>query len=243
MNMNKNLKLLIIISYFLVIIYKNPFWLDKIYIKIIKNKIKIAILSNSIKNGGLERQTSLMLHYFNKINIFDLYLFTLMDKQENEYKIDVNIKRITIKNNLSEILNENDIDILIYQFYKVKEIEQLNNMIKTKTIFINRSCFLHWIYYKIYNYFKILYRAYRNCKYLISLVPFENNYLFKKWGINSILMNNFIAYEYNSIKPSDLSSQIILMIGRGSDPIKRFELGISAMKHIISEIPKCEMKI
>ena len=33
------------------------------------------------------------------------------------------------------------------------------------------------------------------------------------------------------------------MIGRGSDPIKRFELGISAMKHIISEIPKCEMKI
>ena len=68
-------------------------------------------------------------------------------------------------------------------------------------------------------------------------------YLLKKWGINSILMNDFITYGYNSIKPSDLSSKTILMIGRGDDPYKRFELGINAMSHIINEIPECEMKI
>jgi glycosyltransferase involved in cell wall biosynthesis len=56
-------------------------------------------------------------------------------------------------------------------------------------------------------------------------------------------MNNFITYGYNSVKPSDLSSKTILMIGRGDDPIKRFELGINAMSHIINEIPECEMKI
>ena len=145
-----------------------------------------------------------------------------------------------------QILKENYIDILIYQFYSAPEIEQLNKLSNTKTIFINRSCFLHWIYYNShYSYyiFNNIYKAYKHCKYLISLVPFENDYLFKKWGINSILMNNFITYDYNSIKPSDLSSKTILMIGRGDDPIKRFELGINAMSHIINEIPDCEMKI
>ena len=33
------------------------------------------------------------------------------------------------------------------------------------------------------------------------------------------------------------------MIGRARDRIKRFYLGIKAMKHIISEIPQSEMKI
>ena len=56
-------------------------------------------------------------------------------------------------------------------------------------------------------------------------------------------MNNFVAYDYKAIKPSDLSSKTILMIGRGSDRIKRFELGINAMEHIIKEIPDAEMKI
>lgn len=56
-------------------------------------------------------------------------------------------------------------------------------------------------------------------------------------------MNNFIPFEFNSIQPSDLSSKLILMIGRGNDKIKRFQLGIEAMKYIIEEIPECKMKI
>lgn len=52
-----------------------------------------------------------------------------------------------------------------------------------------------------------------------------------------------MPYEYNSITPSDLSSKTILMIGRGDDPIKRFQLGIEAMKYIIKEIIETEMKI
>ena len=56
-------------------------------------------------------------------------------------------------------------------------------------------------------------------------------------------MNNFITYEYDSIEPSDLSSKIILMIGRANDKYKRFELGIKSMEFIIKEVPDCQMKI
>jgi glycosyltransferase involved in cell wall biosynthesis len=75
------------------------------------------------------------------------------------------------------------------------------------------------------------------------LIPFENDYLFKKWGINSILMNNFITYKYNEVNPSNLSSKIILMIGRGDDKYKRFDLGIRSMKYIVKQIPECKMKM
>jgi glycosyltransferase involved in cell wall biosynthesis len=71
----------------------------------------------------------------------------------------------------------------------------------------------------------------------------ENDYLFKKWGINSILMNNFITYEYNSSIPINLLSRKISMIGRADDRFKRFNLGILAMEYIIKEMPKIKMKI
>ena len=110
-------------------------------------------------------------------------------------------------------------------------------------VLINRSCFLHWINYNSYNIFKTYYKIYKNSDYTISLIPFENDYLFRKWGINSILISNFMTYESNDITPSDLSSNTILMIGRGDDRTKRFDLGIKAMKHIVSEIPQSEMKM
>ena len=207
------------------------------------NKIRIGIFSVSLKNGGCERQTSLILNYFNKVKIFNLFLFTVKDKEENEYLIDKKIERIIVKKNLIELLKKKNIDILIYQLYNFNEIKKLNKLKKIKTIFINRSCFLHWIYYKYFYYYKTIYKAYKKAKYIISLIPFENDYLFKKWGINSILMNNFIPYEYKSIVPSDLSSKMVLMIGRGDDPVKRFDLGIKAMQYIIKEIPECEMNI
>ena len=56
-------------------------------------------------------------------------------------------------------------------------------------------------------------------------------------------MNNFVPYEFELIIPSDLSAKIILMIGRGDDPVKRFELGIRAMKYISQKVPDSEMKI
>ena len=88
-----------------------------------------------------------------------------------------------------------------------------------------------------------MYKSYQNSKYIISMIPFENDYIFKKWGIRSILMNNFVTYEYQYVIPSDLSKKIILMIGRSNDKIKRLELGLLSMEYIIKEVPEIEMKI
>ena len=213
----------------------------------LKNKINIAIYYNAIKNGGVERLTALLLNYLNNIKIFNLFLFTIQQKEENEYSIPITVKRIIVnskkKNELIKILNREKIDILIYHFYNDLEIEKLNHLKKTKSIIYNNSCFLIWIYIKFYFTFKTIYKAYKNSKYIISLIPFENGYLFRKWGIKSIFMNNFICFEYNYVIPSDLSSQTILMIGRGSDRMKRFDLGVESMKYIVKEIPECEMKI
>ena len=63
------------------------------------------------------------------------------------------------------LLKENKIDILIYQEYEIKEIQKLIQIKEIKTIFINRSCFLHWIYYKQPYLLKHLYKIYQKAKY------------------------------------------------------------------------------
>ena len=211
----------------------------------INRKINIGIYCFSIKNGGIERLTSLLINYLSKIKIFKLYLFTKI-KENNEYAIPEDISRIIIKYDIYDLIKKaliNKIDILIYNFYHYEEINILNNIKEFKTIFYNHSCFLFWIYANLYNLMSTLYTAYKDSNYVISLIPFENDYLFKKWGINSILMNNFITYEYNEVVPSNLTSKNILMIGRASDKYKRFELGIKAMKYIVKEIPQSKMII
>ena len=94
--------------------------------------------------------------------------------------------------------------------------------------------FFYWLY-ENYNSFLSIYQSYKNSKYIINLISLENDYLFNKWGIKSILMNNFIPYDYNYVIPSSLTSKTILMIGRGADKNKRFNLGIQAMEFIIRE--------
>ena len=111
----------------------------------LKNKIRIAIYSFSLKNGGLPRLTSLILKYFNTINIYELYLFTKMPKESNEYIIPENISRIVISfprlENLIKQTYENKIDILIYNFYNQTEIKILNSLKNIKIIFIYINVF------------------------------------------------------------------------------------------------------
>ena len=212
----------------------------------IKSKIKIGIFTIGLKNGGRARITSQLLKYLNKIEIFDIYLFTIKIREENEY-INVDLsKRILIKNytlyRLIKEIEKKKIDIFLYQLSNVTEINFFNNLKNLKIIFYLHQSLLYWVYFN-YSIFKSLYKTYQNSKYVICLVPFENDYLFKKWGISSILMNNFITFEYDFIISSKLSSKIIIMIGRGADKYKRFSLGIQSMEYILEDLPKSEMKI
>lgn len=211
-----------------------------------KGLIKLAYYCNSIKYGGVERVISLIINHISKEKIFSQYLITKSDILEGEYFIPKNIKRIGLikrSGSLFYFIRKKHIDILIYNFYSIREIRQLNQIETTKIIYYDHSSFLYWIYTKHYNFKDTIYNAYKKCKYVISLIPLESNYLFKIWGINSILMNNPTTFEYDYIIPSDLSSKNIIMIGRHYDPIKRFELGIKSMKSILKEIPMCQMNI
>ena len=208
----------------------------------IKTKLNIGIYAFGIKNGGRARSTSLLINYFKNIKIFNLYLFTRRLKENDEYKIPQNIKRISVENNLIYKIKKNKIQILIYQLSSHNEIYQLNKLNKVKVIFYQHLGIFDWIYGN-YHIFKKIYRDYLYSKYVVNIIPFENDYLFKKWGISSILMNNFITYNYTNILQSNLSLKRILMIGRGDAKKKRFELGIEAMEYIKEAIPKSEMII
>ena len=172
-------------------------------------------------------------------------MFTKINKQDNEYLIPIETKRLVIKNNLNnlnKIISLNKIDILIYNLNNVIEINNLNKKKTPKIIYYQHSSFFYMIYSN-YTSFLSLYKEYQNSKYVISLLPIESNYIFKYWGINSYLIKNFVTYEYNSVIPSNLMSKTILMIGRGNNKYKRFNLGIYAMEYIIMHNPICEMKL
>ena len=115
-------------------------------------------------------------------------------------------------------------------------------MKNVKTIFYLHSCFLYFYYSKQYHVLKI-YRQYRKSKYVISIIPLENYYLFKKWGINSVYFENFLPYNYNKTIPSNLLEKKILMIGRGRSKLKRFDLGIFSLEYIKNEIPDVKLII
>jgi glycosyltransferase involved in cell wall biosynthesis len=131
---------------------------------------------------------------------------------------------------------------LIYGLDEVKDILFLNKLRNIKVIFYHHSSAFGWIY-ENYKKFKTIYTSFMDSKYVVSIVPFESDYLFKKWGIRSILMNNFITYEFKSVIQTDLTCKIIIMIGRGNSKNKRFILGIQSMEYIIEKIPECKLNI
>ena len=174
-----------------------------------------------------------------------IFLFT-HKKNNSEYEISKDIKRIIIPYEpiiLKKYLLKKKINIFIYQLYSIPMIKMLKSLKNVKIIFYMHSCFLYWVYIQYFNIFRFNYNEYANSDYIISIIPFENDFIFKKWGINSIYMNNFLTYNYDKIIPSDLSSSKILMIGRADDKDKRFELGVHSMKYIIKENSQSQMII
>ena len=208
----------------------------------IKKKLRIAVYTPTISGGGRARMTSLLINYLHKIKKFKLYLFTNFNKQKNEFIIPNDTIRVLVKNNLIKNIEKYKIDIFIHQRLLLREIKQLNRLKNTKVIFYIHSSIFTSIYSSI-NDFKKVYNEFKKSKYVINIIPYENDYLFKRWGIRSFYLDNFVTYDYDSIVPSDLSEKIILMVGRANSKNKRFNLGIEAMKFIIKEVPDSQLNI
>ena len=160
--------------------YNNYLQLNKEYIKYqkelnltfryeIKKKIRIGIYTFCMKNGGRARITSKLINLLYKIKIFNIYLFTLKGKEDNEYKIPKDIKRYIIKNNNISKIFKKEIDILILQINNYKKIKILKNFKKIKIIYYLHNSIFQIIYsnYTIINH---LYKEYINFSriYLLS---------------------------------------------------------------------------
>ena len=211
-----------------------------------KNSIKVAFYCLRFKYGGVEKVISNLLKYLSQNRYFKFYLITVSSILEGEYSIPNNTKRISLydeKIKIFELIEKEHIDIIIYNFYNIKEMNKFNKLNSTKVIYFDHSSYFFWIYRHIYSFNNSIYNIYKRSKYIISLIPLENDFLFKIWGIKSVLIDNLPSYDYNLVLPSDLSQKNIIMIGRGNDPLKRFNLGIIAMKTIIKEIPESRMNI
>ena len=65
--------------------------------EMLKKTIRIGIYTQYLRNGGRARITSLLLKYFCRVEIFDIYLLINKKNSENEYKIPKGVKRILIK--------------------------------------------------------------------------------------------------------------------------------------------------
>ena len=206
----------------------------------------MAFFCNSLRYGGVHRVISLLVNMLSKEEFFKFYLITKFNKCDGEYNVPKNTIRISLlekRISLIELIKSNQIDILVYNFYNKSQINELNKLNITKILYYDHSSYFYWIYLNILNFNNSIYKVYKNCDYVISLIPLENDYLFKKWGINSILIDNPTTFEYDLVKPSELTNKNIIMIGRSTDPIKRYNLGIEAMEVIIKEIPECNMNI
>ena len=210
------------------------------------NKLKLGTFIYFLENGGRARVTSFLFNYLCQIKIFDLHLFCNKKKGNNEYFFNEKINRHLIKNytinNLIKAIKKNKINIYICQISNNNEINIFNNLKNIKVIYILHQSLFFWIYAN-YTHFKHVYKTYKKSRFIISSIHLENDYIFKKWGLKTIFMNNFITYDYNHSFPSNLMSKIIIMIGRADNKYKRFKLGIQSMEYIIEEIPECQMKI
>ena len=208
----------------------------------VKKKLRIAVYTLTISGGGRARMTALLINYLHKIKIFKLYLFTNFNQQKNEFIIPNDTIRVLVRNNLIKKIEKYKIDIFIHQRFNIREIKQLNRLQNTKVIFYLHSSIFTFIYSNI-NYFKKVYIQFKKSKYVINIIPYENDYLFKRWGIRSFYLDNFVTYDYDCVVPSDLSEKIILMVGSANRKNKRFNLGIEAMKFILKEVPDSQLNI
>ena len=213
------------------------------------NKISIAIFIDKLKGGGTERVISILANELSKITNFKVILFT-GPVEDEEFLIGSKIRRLIAYSKkyylyyeyIKEIFKNVNIDIIIYNRFFANQIQFLLTL-KKKLILIFHFQYFQF-YYNAKNHFN--YRSFDIFKYsdlMITLIP-DDLFFWKKRGIkNVIYLPNLLTYNLTTITQSRLTNKNILMIGRGDDVDKHFNIGIIAMAKIIKEIPDAKLII
>ena len=99
-----NLIFIILIIYINILFKTKKLYINKKYLALKKDlnldfenyklisKIRIASYCYNLKNGGVQRITSILLNNLDRIRFFKIYLFTRINQEEGEYIISNNIK-------------------------------------------------------------------------------------------------------------------------------------------------------
>ena len=141
----------------------------------LNNRINLGIYSFGMKNGGRARLTSILINYLNNLKVFKICLFTILSKQDKEYFIPKDIKRMVIKNNLiylDKYISKNKIDILIYNLNNDREINYLNRKTIPKIIYYQHTSFFYMLYYN-YTSFLSLYKAYQIVYLILNYIKLK----------------------------------------------------------------------
>ena len=211
-------------------------------------KISIAYYKHNIGIiGGREILSFLHFKNFLKYPFIDLYLFGC---NNNISKLPFYIKSINFcnkKNSKNKIKNamqffkKYSIDIFFGNEYEInlcKYIKKLN----IKTIQLYHNHFFSFNYLKKKYNSGNFHKIYRCASVLITLIP-NNRILWEKSGIKfCTYLPNPTTFNPNEIEVSNLKYKNILMLGRCAT-IKRYEIGINAMKYVIKKEPDAKLYI
>lgn len=217
--------------------------IDRYIIKIAYYKLNIGII------GGREKLLFLHFKKFLKYSFIYLYLFGCDDNLSNlpSYikiidicKKNKKTREIDINKTIEYLINYK-IDILFGNEYEMDICNYLKNLnIKTIELYHNHFFFLNYV--KNEHNSGNFHKKFKCVSLLVTLIP-NNRILWKKSCIKyCTYLPNPTTFNPNKIKVSYLNNKNILMLGR-CDSVKRYEIGIDAMKYVIIKEPDAKLYI
>ena len=211
--------------------------------------IRIGYLKHDISViGGREILSFLHFKNFIKYPFIKLYLFGCNNKKSflpsyiKSTDICDNSKKKINMTKAVKFLEINKIEIILNNEYEVQLCSFAKKKLNIKTIVLYHSNFFYFNYRKKKYNSGNFHKKFIYSSLLVTLIA-NNRILWKKSGIKyCTYLPNPTTFESDKIKISNLKYKNILMLGR-SDKIKRYEIGIKAMKYVIEKEPNAKLYI
>jgi glycosyltransferase involved in cell wall biosynthesis len=220
------------------------------------DKMKIAIITRSLANGGAERSNALLSVIFSNLGL-DVHVISILDEIEFDYKGNLlNLGIIKNKNDsflgrlkrlfiLKNYLKKHDFDWIIDNRTRISWFTEtiLSKFIYNpkKTIYVVHS-------FKIENYFPnnqyIAKRIYKNSPYIVAVSKEIKAQIEHRLGYKNVTtiynaIDNLELFELDKIDA--ISEKYVLAYGRIEDEIKNFSLLIDGYSQ--SVLPEKNIKL
>ena len=207
-------------------------------------KIKIAFAYSLLHGNGISRFIDVTANNLALTGKYDIYLIS-GKAYPNDYKFHKSIKRVFAYNNdtlMKKYVKNLTLDFILLQNIGGKSGSSYYR--KYAKIVIG---LFHGIYMSAMTHGGVA--AYRN--YIdfdlydaFVFISYDDYYFYRRLGFkNATFIPNLYTFDPYKTIDSNLTNRNILMIGRGSDPIKGFIYGIKTMPYIVKEVPDAILNV